>query len=583
MLDKLLANISLSPVLIAVCAAIAIVCLWFGWIGKGIGTTRREKALHHDILDAKASIPQLETAARSRELNITRLEEETKELANRSIELAREVDEKDKVLRGAERKVRNLTSELAAVKGALPDNGNMIVDGFEDERAVEGDGANSTDGQSLLAVKLKKAEFLYEKLKDTIIKRDDQIQALEAKLESSPTTTSSDSAEADETVQALQDRLHDQQSKIDELTSRLEEIKQEKDMLADMAKRRSESNKLLKEASAAAEGQIPKFQEDIEARDKTISDRERSIKHYLKELEELKEERAKHQAEIADLSRQDGDHNVELTSRDDQIISLGNNVRTSEDRVTTHVAEISNLKTSIENTQTLLREREETINEQLLSLAESSTRLEEQLQTTNTVQGAIKDRDFKIETLTHEVAEMKTHLSKTEQQATDAFDMFEKRQEMLTVEKTTSQEASDTISRKAEDLSAQLAQSERWLTRTKQTLHDRETQLRGLEKTVADIETQNDTLASELNGQTQARRSAETDARATNRQLVSQESKTQQAVSQLKEQDQTIAVFKSTVSELEIKVSTLSTEVASLTEQLEAGMQSGPDAVAQTT
>lgn len=583
MLDELLANIPLSPVLIAVCATIAIVCLWFGWIGKGIGATRREKALHRHILDAKASIPQLETAARNRELNITWLEEETKELANRSIELTREVDEKDKVLRGAERKVRNLTSELAAVKGALPDNGNMIVDGFEDERAYEDDGANSTDGQSLLAVKLKKAEFLYEKLKDTIIKRDDQIQALEAKLESSPTTTSSDSAEADETVQALQDQLHDQQSKVGELTSRLEEIKQEKDMLADMAKRRSESNKSLKESSASAEGQISKLKEHIEARDKTIFDREGSIKRYLQKLEELKEEQAKREEEITELSGQVRDDSAELTSRDDQIISLGDDARSSEDRVTTLVGEIGNLRTSIENTQTLLREREETINQQLLSLAESSTRLEEQLQTTNTVQGAIKDRDFKIETLTNEVAEMKNNLSKTELQATDAFDMFEKRQELLTVEKTTSQEASDAISRKAEDLNAQLAQSERWLTRMKQSLHDRETQLRGLEKTVADIETQNNTLASELNGQTLARRSAETDARATNRQLVSQESKTQQAVSQLKEQDQTTAVFKSTVSELEIKVSTLSTEVASLTKQLEAGTQSGHGAVTTTT
>ncbi|MCZ6644444.1 MAG: hypothetical protein O7F71_22960 [Gammaproteobacteria bacterium] len=562
MLDELLANIPFSPVQIAVCAAIAVVCLWFGWIGKGIGARRREKALNRDILEAKASIPQLETAARSRDLNVTRLEEETKELASRSIELARDVDERDKSLRSAERKVRNLTSELAAVKGSSTDNGNMIVDGFEDESRFEDDDSAPTDAHGLLAVKLKKAEALYEKLKDTIIKRDDQIQALEAKLESSQTTTSNDSAdtESSDTEQVFQEQLRSHESKIDELTTRLQEIEQEKEMLADMAKRRSESNKSLKEASAAAEGQVTKLNENIETRDKSISDREGSIKRYLTELEELKDERAGREAKIAELSRQVGDHS-ELTSRDDQIVSLGGDIRASEDRVTTLVAEISSLRTTIENTQASLREREETINEQLLSLSESSAQLEEQLQTANTMQGAIKDRDFKIETLASEVAELKTTLTQAEQQATDVFDTFEKRKEILTVEKTTSQAASDVVSRKAEDLSAQLAQSERWLERMKQTLHDRESQVQAMEKTVTDIEAQNNALASELDEQTQARRSAEVDARTSNRQSASLETKTHQAVSQLKEQDQTIAVLKSTITELEIKVSGSSTDV----------------------
>ena len=187
------------------------------------------------------------------------------------------------------------------------------------------------------------------------------------------------------------------------------------------------------------------------------------------------------------------------------------------------------------------------------------------------MQGVIKDRDLKIETLTNDVAEMKTNLDKAEHQASDAFDMFEKRMKSLAMENTTSQESNDVVNRKVEDLGAQLAQSERWLAQAKQTLHDREKKLQELENIVADIQSQNETLTSKLDEESQARRAAEADAHANDRQVATQETKAQHTVSQLKEQDQTIAVFKSTITELEVKVSSLSTEIVALTKQLETG------------
>lgn len=571
MLEELLANTTFMPVLIAVCVAIAIVCFSCGWIGNGIGAKRRAKAFNRQIFEAKAAVPQLETVTRSQEVKIVRLEEETKGLTNNSIELAHDLDNKEKELRSSERKVRNLTSELAALKG-IRDGDNMIMDGFEDE-GLSAD--TSTEASSPVVAKLKKTEALYEKLKNALIQRDDQILALEAQLEVSQTKKSGEPANTEQSQsdnsQALQEQIRTQESKINALKIQLEEVNQEKAMLADMAKSRSQNNKSLKEASVLAEGQIPKLKEDIEARDKTITDREGSISRYLRELKELKVERAERKAEVVKLSKQVRDHSQELTSRDDRITSLGEDIQERENRVAALVVEINGLKTTIENTQTVLQEREETITQQQSSLAGSSAQLEKQLQTTNTMQGVIKDRDFKIETLTNDIAEMKANLDKAEQQASDAFDMFEKRKKSLAMENTTSRESNDVMNRKVDDLGAQLAQGERWMARTKQTLHDREKKLQELENIVADIQSQNEKLTSELHEESQARRSAETDARATGRQFATQETEAQHTISQLKEQDQTIAVFKSTVTELEIKVSSFSTEIASLTKQLENG------------
>ena len=155
------------------------------------------------------------------------------------------------------------------------------------------------------------------------------------------------------------------------------------------------------------------------------------------------------------------------------------------------------------------------------------------------------------------------------------MDMFEKRKAMFADANKASQATSDATNRKAAALGAKLAQGDRWMAEMKQTLHDREVQIQKLEATTADIQSQNDTLVSELNEQTQARRTAEAGVRANGREASTQETKTQQAVTQLRERDQTIAVFKSTVIELEYKVSSLTEEIVSLTEQLETRAEAG--------
>ena len=158
MFEDLVANMTFSPVLIVVCAAIALVSFSIGWMGKGSGVRRRESELKRDILEAKRSIPQLESSVRNRELQITRLEEEVRELNERTGELHRNLETRGTELRSATREARNLTSELEVVKGNRTSTGNVIMDGFDDEEP-------DAPVDSKLAAQLKKTEALYEKLK----------------------------------------------------------------------------------------------------------------------------------------------------------------------------------------------------------------------------------------------------------------------------------------------------------------------------------------------------------------------------------------------------------------------------------
>ena len=127
------------------------------------------------MLDAKASVPQLESSVRNRDTQIARLQEEISDLNDRTNDLLRDQDKQANALRSAEREVKNLTSELNAVRGVRSAEDNLVMDGFEDEVAAE-------PGDSAIATQLKKTEALYEKLKGALIKRDERIEELEMLL-----------------------------------------------------------------------------------------------------------------------------------------------------------------------------------------------------------------------------------------------------------------------------------------------------------------------------------------------------------------------------------------------------------------
>jgi hypothetical protein len=88
MLDEL--TTLLSPTLIAVCVVGAVVMFGAGWSGKGASARKRESVLKRDVLKAKRSIPHLESTVRNRDTEIARLQEELKDLGERSNKLHRE-------------------------------------------------------------------------------------------------------------------------------------------------------------------------------------------------------------------------------------------------------------------------------------------------------------------------------------------------------------------------------------------------------------------------------------------------------------------------------------------------------------
>ena len=77
--EELLTNMTLSPILIAALAGVAVVAFFIGWKAKGSGANRRESELKREILEAKGSIPQLESSVRNRDTQISRLQSDLNE------------------------------------------------------------------------------------------------------------------------------------------------------------------------------------------------------------------------------------------------------------------------------------------------------------------------------------------------------------------------------------------------------------------------------------------------------------------------------------------------------------------------
>ena len=288
MLEELLTNTTFSPVHIAIAIAVGLLCFWIGWKGRGSGARRREADLRRDVFDAKSSVPQLESTVRNRDQQIARLHSELQELNTRNADLLRAQDDKERELRGAQREVRNLTSELTAVKGGRGDSSNLIMDGFEDEAVTE------REGESPLASKLRKTEALYEKLKEALIKRDERIEQLESGVDDGGARASVNGHEP-----AINGAAQDSTPTIWRSRSSLKASPAPSTICAPSfrtpaTKRRC--SKIWPRNAARPTGrsksprpklrhELPELEREIEERQRTISDREASIKRLLNDLE----------------------------------------------------------------------------------------------------------------------------------------------------------------------------------------------------------------------------------------------------------------------------------------------------------
>jgi chromosome segregation ATPase len=295
MLDTLINFVISEPELVAYATAAGLFCIWLGWTFKGMGAGRREASLKQATLEAKRSIPQFETSVRSREQKIDRLNLELSTVQERVGELDRTCAQKDAEIQSQAREIRVLTTELSSAK-KLQDSGTLLLNGTDFDDDATGD----LDPEMQARVNL--AETLYEKLRETLAEREERITELETQLTAKQDkpyplgTTQEDSAP--DTVQLLEDRIAAREETIERLETQLSELRQDREMLSELARSRSKSNQSLQDAEAELQSRVPGLEKALEQLGKIVSERETSIRGLHRELEEANKDKKQQQEEI---------------------------------------------------------------------------------------------------------------------------------------------------------------------------------------------------------------------------------------------------------------------------------------------
>jgi len=609
MFEDIVADMAFSPVLIVLCAAIAIVCFVSAWRVRGSGAKRRERELKRDVLEAKRSIPQLESSVRNREVQIAQLQGEVSELNERTGDLHRDLESTGMELRRTTREARNVTSELDIVKGNRITSDNVIMDGFDDEEP-------DTSGDSKLAAQLKRTEALYEKLRKGLIKRDERIEQLQEQLGASSDSQGPASpeleaklAELDASSGELGERITVHERTIEKLRGELSEAHREKDMLADMAKRRSENNQALKQASAEAEAQVPKLEREIESLSKIIKDREASIKRLLEELEQIKAVNEAQEQQLTEVSADIDAHQQVLDLRDVKIQTLESSVSQREERLTALGQELDDTRGELQQATVTVQARERTIVEQQAKVDTAAEKVTQEQDAAAAkarehaqavaaaatehdlaaaaLKDTIKDRDFKmqalsteIESLQSEVENLNVTMQSFRHKASKAQAVAEQRHTKLKAEMSSSRQRASVLAREAQDLQANLEQREKWLAKLKGSLAEREARNKTLDTDGRDLLRQRDALELKLHEQERARETVENTVREFDRQISMANANSKQAATELAEQNQSISVYKSVVQDREFKLASLSDEVANLTTSLDLEKQAGAEATA---
>ena len=567
--EELLTNMTLSPlVLIAAGVCAAVVFFFIGWIAKGSGANSRENELKRDILEAKRSIPQLESDVRNRDHRIARLEEELSELNDRTIALGRETEAKERELKGAEREAKNLTSEIAAIRGLSGrDDGNVLMDGFDDERAAP------AEGESALQAQLKKTESLYEKLKGALISRDEEIEALKAKLESAASTLVSDQPapaghaladpdEDDDRIIEAERALEAQKSVVADLQNQITELNKEKVMLEELASRRSKSNRALKTASAEAEARIPQLEQEIANREQTISDREASIKRLVDDLDSTRRSLSEREAELHTSAATLAAKEMELAAVAPKLEELNEGIRQRESRIENLDLSLAQAQATVEERAAELKLAREHLSEQEEDMAATQAQLREQEQAAAALKNSIKDRDFRIEDLESQILKLKESLTSAEQSATDTLALSDKRHAVVAAEVDDAQQQVTTLKRELEDLKSQLEQRDQWMAKLKESLSDREQRVNEQQERADQLIEQLDAANQRLAAMDDTRQQLESQKHELERELVAATTRTEQAEAALEEQVQSVNLYKNMIADRDFRIESLESDLA---------------------
>ncbi|HEY5647541.1 MAG TPA: hypothetical protein VIS76_16435 [Pseudomonadales bacterium] len=502
----------LSPMLGGVLVVIAVVCFLIGRASAS-GARRREEALKREVLDAKASVPQLESQLRNRDQQIVRLQEEVGSLNERSNDLLRQQDQLNTELLRARREAKNLDSELSAVRGARRSDDNLVVDGFEDELAGE-------PGNSAVVTQLKRTEALYERLKGALIQRDERIEALEERLRQPPGEASTIDHELHEPepstdTKTLEDKISDQRGIIDRLEEQLSGLRKEKEMLEDLASRRSRSNRALKDASAQIEARVPALEQQLTERDRTIVAREASIKRYLDEIESARSTIATRDASIDTLTADLREKTGLLETSDEREGVLRSTISAREARIDALDRELSTTLGVVRSLERDVADANERIEAQ--RYAAESARLE----------------------------------------AEDRLVLLEKRQQSTDADRIAAERDAAARKREIEDLQSNLKQHQQWLEKLKTSLEEKETRGRESQRLLEAARAELDDANAQLRRHHEERQSAADEQHELEREIVSLRSRDEQIRAQLAEHAQTLSVYKSMLADRDFRLHSL--------------------------
>jgi chromosome segregation ATPase len=394
--------VTFSMITIALLATTAGVCFSLGWTARRVSTSGREDELKRNVYEAKGAIPQLESTLRNRDQRINMLQTESQALRDRLTQAEAAVAQKDAEIVKRDREVRLARSELQIVKdgsiGLDPD----IVEGADADAAPAG-------SDPKVAIEMKRLEARYESLKKGLVQRDDRIAELEQKLQGGPGKRSTQILEEEITdlqaaAELAQATLAARDATIQDLQTRLQQDVEQRELLETLTKRRGDANRTLKESYTKLEAQLPKLMDQLSARGDTIAEREASIALLDADLAHVRSEKAEREATIVDLD-------AKLAAGREQIAQYIANQQTQkqhshqlEQRIDMLTHEVAETTKALQASHALVRERDAALEVKDARLSTIDEKLREQSNTVASMQKLLKDRDFKIDSMTADLA-----------------------------------------------------------------------------------------------------------------------------------------------------------------------------------
>ncbi len=377
-----------------------------GWQARVKATSGQEAELKRAMYESKGAIPQLEAAVRAREQRISNYQSESEQLRGRITNLEATLSQKESELLKRDRDLRRVTSELAIAK-----EGGRAESLHPEIEMVDGESAD-TEPVAVDDARYRQLEARFEALKRGLITRDDRITELEAELSKSP--ASGLAAQVDALNDAARDHgqsIAAKDATIKALEARLVDEADQRVQLETLAKRRTETNRELKEKLFKFEAQLPKLMDTLTAKNDIIGKRDATIKELSSALAAMTAERDARDGAIVQL-------NAEVVQREERVAALDARAGGLEQRIKALTADLTANKLAQSRAEQTIVERDSaiaTITAKLEALAATASQQDRAIES---LKGTIRDREFRIDSLTGDLAKLTAELDTARADAT---------------------------------------------------------------------------------------------------------------------------------------------------------------------